>query len=108
MNTEQLQTFLCVAQARNFSLAAKQMIVTQSTVSKRIGELEKEVGQALFERGRAGVRLTLAGKSFLEYAGRIVSMEEKAIEQINRTPKFRGHLVLGTVYAYFDVYLGNR
>ena len=105
MNTEQLKTFLSIAETGNFSVSAKKMIVAQSTISKRIRELEKEVGQALFERGRAGASLTMAGKSLLEYAGRILSMEEKAIEQINRTHSFKGHLVLGTVYAYFDVYL---
>jgi len=105
LNTEQLKTFLSVAETGNFSLTAKQMILAQSTVSKRIRELEGEAGQALFERGRSGATLTQAGKSLLEYAGRIVSMEEKALEQIKRTSRFEGHLVLGTAYAYFDVTL---
>lgn len=108
MHTEQLKTFLSVAQTGSFSLSAKKLIVTQSTVSKRIGELEREVGQKLFVRGRTGAALTLAGNALLEYAQRIVSMAEKAVEQANRTSQFKSHLVLGTVYAYYDVYLEKQ
>jgi LysR family transcriptional repressor of citA len=82
--------------------------VAQSTVSKRIQELEKEVGQELLVRGRVGVKLTRAGNALSEYAEQIVNMEEKALNQINYNSQYSGYLILGTVYAYYDLYLGKH
>ncbi len=108
MHTEYLKTFLTLAETKSFSRCAESMIVAQSTVSKRIHELETELGQNLFERGRSGVRLTAAGRSLVEYAEQIVNTEEKAKRQLGRTDMFAGYLVLGTAYAYFDVYLRKK
>jgi LysR family transcriptional repressor of citA len=108
MNTAQLKTFLSLAETRNFSKSAEKLIVSQSTVSKRIQDLEKEVGQELFVRERAGIELTRAGKALLEYVEQIVNLEEKAFLQINRTSQYSGYLILGTVYAYYDLYLSKQ
>lgn len=43
--------------------------VSQPAISKTIGELEAIVGARQFERSKAGVTLTLAGDTFLRYAG---------------------------------------
>ena len=107
MNTDQLKTFLSLVETKSFSRTAKNMVLAQSTVSKRISELENEVGQELFIRDRTGTKLTMAGKSLLEYAEQIVNMEEKAKEQIHRKSKYEGYLEIGTVYAYFEVYLNK-
>ena len=45
MNTEQLETFLALAETKNFSRCAQRLIISQSAVSKRIFELEKELGR---------------------------------------------------------------
>lgn len=107
MNTDQLRTFLSLVETKNFSRAAQSMAVTQSTVSKRISDLEKELGRDLFIRDRSGTVLTTAGKALLEYAEQIVNMEEKARAQIHRKNQYVGYLVLGTVYAYFHAYLNE-
>ena len=44
MNTEELKTFICLCKVKNFTLAAEQMYIAQSTVTNRIVELEKDVG----------------------------------------------------------------
>jgi LysR family transcriptional repressor of citA len=44
MDTTQLKTFLSLVETGNFSTSAKNLIIAQSTVSKRIKDLEKEVG----------------------------------------------------------------
>lgn len=108
MNTEQLKTFLSLAETKNFSRSAEALIISQSTVSKRIGELEKETGQSLFLRGRGGVRLTGAGQALREYAEQIVNLEEKALSQLNRTGQYSGYLILGSAYAYYDMHLCSR
>ena len=50
MNIDYLRTFLTLAENGSFSETAKEHIVVQSTVSSRIQELEKELGQSLFIR----------------------------------------------------------
>ena len=105
MNTDFLKTFMALAENGNFSKTAKELYVAQSTISNRIRELEKEVGQILFIRNKNYAELTLAGKALLEYAGQIISLEDKAIEQINSASMFTDRLVLGTVYAFFDCHL---
>jgi len=105
VNSDQLRTFLSLAKTGNFSRTSEQMSVAQSTVSKRIQELEKETAQLLFVRDRAGVTLTGAGYAFWEYAHQMVNMEEAAYERMRRTNRFSGHLVLGAVYAYNQLYM---
>lgn len=105
MNTEQLKTFLSLVETKNFSRTAENLIVYQSTISKRILELEKEVDQKLFNRGQGGVTLTRAGRTFLEYAEQIVNMEDKALIQIKRTNQYSDYLILGSAYAYYDIHL---
>jgi len=107
LNTEQLSTFLSLVETKSFSLAAGNLFVAQSTVSKRISDLEAELGARLFTRDRSGAQLTAAGKALLEYAEQIVNMEEKAKEQIHRRNQYAGYLVIGTVFACYEAYLNE-
>lgn len=63
-----------VATARNgsFSAAALELNVQQPIVSRRIRELEEELGIALFDRSTAGAKLTPVGEDFGSMAGRIL------------------------------------
>lgn len=70
MTQDQIDAFLSVTQHGNFSRAADNLFVTQSTLSHRISELEKELGVTLFTRGR-GIRsaqLTSQGEAFVPIA----------------------------------------
>ena len=79
MNTEELKTFIFLSKVKNFTLAAEQMFIAQSTVTNRISELEKEVGKRLFTRGSKTVALTEEGKIFLKYAERIIELQETSL-----------------------------
>lgn len=57
---------LAVAEQLNFRRAAEALGVSQSSVSQRVKALETELGVMLFERGHRGVRLTEAGRIFLD------------------------------------------
>lgn len=57
---------LAVAEHLNFHHAAKALGTSQSSVSARIRALEEELGILLFERNTRGVRLTEAGRQFVE------------------------------------------
>ena len=57
---------LLVAEHLSFSRAAQVLGVRQSAVSRRVRVLEDKLGVSLFERDSTGVRLTEAGRRFLE------------------------------------------
>ena len=67
MKTEHLREFAVLAQHLNFTIAAKELFIAQSTLSAHVAQLEEELGFALLER-KGEVRLTVAGSMFLEKA----------------------------------------
>ena len=77
MRIEQLQAFLAVTETGNFGQAAKQCGVTQSTISRQIQSLEKDLGLPLFHR-TSQVKLTLGGEKFLPRALKICQEWQKA------------------------------
>ncbi len=66
INLVSISQALVVAEHRSFSRAAKVLRIQQSAVSRRIRALEDEIGVSLFERETGGVRLTEAGRAFLD------------------------------------------
>ena len=68
MEIKQVQCVLAVAAAGSFSAAAEELYVSQSSLSKLIMALEKELGVELFDRSRRKIALTPAGDAFLPHA----------------------------------------
>jgi len=64
----QLETFLHCARHRSFNAAAVQLHTTQSAVSKRIAEIEAQLGSPLLLRSARGLTLTPAGRRLLGFA----------------------------------------
>ncbi len=83
MNLRQLELFLAVIEQGSFSAAARESLLTQSTVSQHIAGLEQELGAQLLERSRNGIRLTEAGKIFLKHA-RHVAGELRVMQEALR------------------------
>lgn len=73
-----LKVFVALAQQGNFTKAAAILGVSQPAVSQNIAELEKKVGEKLFERLRGEVVLTQAGVVFKDYAERVLNAYEEA------------------------------
>ena len=71
MNTLHAIEFVTLAETRSFSVAADQLFISQSTLSKHIKQLENELGMPLFERSTRTVLLSSAGEAFLPYAKEI-------------------------------------
>jgi DNA-binding transcriptional LysR family regulator len=67
-----LKSFLVAAEQLNFSEAAKNLHLAQSTVSHHIKMLENEMGMELFDRSGAGLALTEAGRLLLPWARKII------------------------------------
>src|SRR5918995_7462363 len=78
----QLECFLAVARLGNLSRAAEEMYLTQPTLTARLKALEEELGDPLFVRTSRGMRLTEAGREFLDYAERIVGGVEEGKRRV--------------------------
>ena len=68
MELAELEAFVMIADLGTFTAAARALGVSQPAISRRIDLLEGEVESLLFERDRAGARLTEAGAAFLPFA----------------------------------------
>lgn len=82
LKLNQLRYVLSAAEQGSFRRAAAALNIQQSTVSRRIRELEDRLGAALFERDAAGVRLTRTGGQFLARARQAVEHLAEAAEVV--------------------------
>ena len=93
MDIDQTRTFLAITAHGSFLAAARQLHLTQSTVSARIRRLEDELGTRLLVRNRAGASLTRAGRRFLGYAKRLVLTADQGF-----TPSMRSAIPTSSVH----------
>lgn len=77
MNLKQLEAFVHVAEGGSFSKAAKELFLTQPTVSAHIAGLEKELNARLFVRNTKEVKLSEEGKLLYDSAKQIVVLQKK-------------------------------
>lgn len=68
MNWDDIRLFLSVARAGSLSAAAPSLRLDPATLSRRIGRLERSMGEALFAKSPQGYRLTDAGRALLDRA----------------------------------------
>jgi len=76
-----LRYFVAVGEEEHFGRAAERLHVVQPALTRQVRQLEEELGCALFERLKWGVRLTEAGKSFLEEARRLLSDLRRGVDR---------------------------
>lgn len=79
METEWLRTFIVAAKTENFRETAEKRFMMQSTVTKHIQHLEKELQTTLFERSSKQVKLNRVGAHFLQQAEKIVATIDEAL-----------------------------
>jgi DNA-binding transcriptional LysR family regulator len=79
-----LTIFAKIAQANSFSEAARRLNLPISTVSRRIAELENELGVRLIERSTRQFRLTEIGTEILVHAHRSVELRDAVVSVISR------------------------
>lgn len=78
MDISYISEFVILADVKNYSAAAYQLHMSQSTLSRHIQSMEKELGHALLIRTTRNVELTEYGKIYLPYARRIATEVRKA------------------------------
>ena len=106
MRWDDLRIFLAVARAKSFSAAARELGVNQSTVSRRLATMERDMGVQLVERGVDGTVVTVAGSELLALA-RNVEDEFIRIDRrvTGRDARLGGRLRVTCVDMMVDRYL---
>jgi Transcriptional regulator len=84
MDMRALRAFLAVSETGSFSLAGERLHLSQPAVSKRIGQLESDLGQRLFDRLPRRVLPTEAGRALLPYARAAVAALEDGQRVLGR------------------------
>ncbi len=77
MTSRHWQIFVAVADHGSMSEAARNLGITQPSISQAIGDIEKEYGVLLFARVNKRLRLTETGREFLPYAKRALALEKE-------------------------------
>lgn len=97
MNIESLKYFLIIEKYNSFSLAAEELCISQSSLSKHIKKLENELNCKLFDRSNRSLKLTDSGISLKKYAINIVSNYDELILDINKYSKTPPKLSIGYI-----------
>src|SRR5580700_11171824 len=84
MELRHLRYFVGVGEEQHFGRAAERLHIAQPALSRQIQDMEKEIGFRLFERLPRGVKLSPAGKLFLEDARRILGEVQEATQRAER------------------------
>ena len=95
MTLKQLEAFYLAARLGTFAIAAARLHVTQSSLSKRIAELESDLGQTLFDRTSKRARLTAAGEALLEKARRMLELEKSMRQDLSVQTEAAGTCNIG-------------
>jgi DNA-binding transcriptional LysR family regulator len=100
-----LQLFIAVARTGSFSLAGREMGISQPTASRIVAALEKKVGVALFTRTTRAVMLTEAGSDYLVRAEAILAAVDEADHAARGTGELRGilRIAVSTSFAVRSV-----
>lgn len=96
IDSRQLRAFVTLARTESFTVAAKELFLSQSAVSHSMKALEGDVGCRLFDRVGKKVSLTLAGEQLLQYAEKILQEMSSARDSLDNLGKWgRSRLRLG-------------
>lgn len=95
MKLEYLKEFLALSQTGNYTAAADNVYISESTLSRHMMALEKELRTILFIRSAKGVMLTEAGTLLVPYARSIVSMLSEYDSALESSRLTRRRLTIG-------------
>src|SRR5262245_2660178 len=104
LDIDLLRTFIAIVDTGSFTRAADEVGRTQSAVSMQVRRLEELTGRELFLRNGRQNRLSPDGERMLEYARRIVRLNNEAMAMFHQ-PDVAGLVRLGTPEDYADRFL---
>ena len=95
MEIRVLRYFLAVAQYRNITKAASELLISQPALSNQLSALESELGVTLFTRGHRQITLTPAGEYLRDRAQDIVTLAEQTANNLQADQLISGELSIG-------------
>lgn len=107
MDISKIKTFLTIVETMSLSKASDKLFVSQSTISTRLSNLEKELGVPLIKRqpGKKTVELTPKGEEFIDIAKRWMYVEKDTTAWITKDPYYR--LNIGSIDSLNIYFLPN-
>lgn len=99
MNLYQLRYFVALSHEQHYTKAARQLNITQPSLSHAIQQLEEELGVQLFEKKGRGNELTQYGADFLHSVEHALSVLDHGVENVKRHAKGEGVIRLGFLRA---------
>ncbi len=104
MEIRQLKSFVKLAETLNFSTAAKELFITQSTLSHQILQLENELQQPLFLRNSHEVSLTEAGQTLLPLAKETLHSADNCLLRLEELKNLEGgELNIGVTFSFASI-----
>lgn len=101
MELRHLQAFVKLTETLNFSQAAGELCMTQSTLSSIIKQLEDELGVVLFSRNSHGVSITEAGEQLLRPAQEALYQAENCVNRMHDLNNLKcGTLDVGVTHSF--------
>ena len=82
MNLKQAHYFKTIAECGSITAAAKQLFVSQPSLSQMLRQIEDEIGLSLFDRSVSPMRLTFAGEKYLRAAERMLAANAELEAQL--------------------------
>lgn len=99
-----MKYFAKAAETLNFSEAAKNLNIAQSSLSQQVRQLEDELGVQLFIRNSHSIRLTEAGEAMLPYALRTIHEAETCADRIHDLRQLQaGTLNIGVTHSFSPI-----
>ena len=96
MNLKQFRYVLTLANEGSFSRAAEMLNIKQPSLSQYIQKVEKEVGTELFDRSGGDVRLTDAGRAYIDIGRKMLDLEHQLEGRFSDLASFKsGSIVIG-------------
>lgn len=100
MELTQLEVFLSLAETNSFSETARRLHRSQSSITRKIKQLEVELSTRLFYRSTHTVRLTESGKTLVSYAEKMIGLSENMKRSISLMEKtIAGPMKIGASFS---------
>ncbi len=100
-----LRTFQSVVEEGGILAASKKLNTVQSNVTGRIRKLEEELGAELFLRKGRGLELAPSGRVLLDYARRMLQLEQQTTAAVRQVGESSGELRIGAMETFAALHL---
>lgn len=103
MTLQQLKYIIKVAETGTISEAARELFISQPSLTKAVRELEKEMGISIFDRTNKGISVSKEGEIFLGYARQVVEQAALLESTYKNQPGGKQQFCVSTQHYSFAV-----